>query len=198
MEKAASFGHPGRLVVACALVTCLIVSLCLWAAGDPSPIVLAPRAAIAAAILASVCQLIALISLLRVGRVRSVPASLRFAARALTLLALLTLCLPWILLWAVLRTPVTVRGSVPAATAPSGTYPLSGFWRVECSVDAGLDVRPTDEAGLYLVTFCGATGCLDGSAEKTPILDDRKYRIPNDQTLEVVSALGVARFHRCP
>ncbi len=81
---------------------------------------------------------------------------------------------------------------------PSSEYPLVGFWKQSCSEDFGLAVDARKD-GLYSVSFCGPGGCFKPESYRphTRFIDDKDYKVVDQNTIEVRGMDGFSRYRRC-
>jgi hypothetical protein len=90
---------------------------------------------------------------------------------------------------------------VEADARPSKEHPFAGFWKSpSCdSGDWGLAIGPM-ETGKYYVSFCGPSGCFDKGEYRpiTTLHNDPRYRVFDDNTIEVEGQDGFSKYIRCP
>jgi hypothetical protein len=76
---------------------------------------------------------------------------------------------------------------------------FTGIWKGNCEDYYGVQIRPAD-GGLYVVTFCGLSGCM-APGEWTPnsrILRDPVYQVVSATTLRIKrNDAGYFTYHKC-
>jgi hypothetical protein len=80
-------------------------------------------------------------------------------------------------------------------------YPLTGFWKGNCSNNGGLLIEPTKEVGIYSISPCGVRGCYRPGTfhPNSSISNDPKYRIIDNNTIVLIEYGGesATRYIRC-
>jgi len=81
---------------------------------------------------------------------------------------------------------------------PTENYPMIGAWKRDCKNSYGLAIDKASE-GRYNVTFFGPGGYFKPGSDgrSTTIKGDPRYRIIDDDTIEVSSSDGFDRYYRC-
>jgi hypothetical protein len=82
---------------------------------------------------------------------------------------------------------------------PTMTHPYAGFWKEPgCADRFGLAIAPVDRA-LYSVSFCGPGGCFTPGTYRpnTKLIGDPHYRLIDNNTIEVRTAVGFSKYVRC-
>ncbi len=89
--------------------------------------------------------------------------------------------------------------NVAATLSRSPDYPLTGFWKSDCSEGFGLAIEPTTEPSMYSVSFCGPGGCFRPGTYRpnTRIVGDPLYRVIDENAIEVQGQDGFSRYVRC-
>lgn len=79
-------------------------------------------------------------------------------------------------------------------------HPYSGFWKDEnCNDSFGWAIGPAGE-GLYYISFCGPGGCFAEGTYRpnTTIINDPKYNVADENTIDFWSQSGWSTHVRCP
>ena len=82
----------------------------------------------------------------------------------------------------------------------SESHPYAGFWKDEnCNDGFGWAIGPAGD-NLYYISFCGPGGCFaeDTYRDNTTIVDDPKYNITDENTIDFWSRSGWSTHVRCP
>ncbi|MFI4962891.1 MAG: RDD family protein [Legionellales bacterium] len=89
--------------------------------------------------------------------------------------------------------------NIAASLKPDKNYPYIGFWKKDCKTDVGLAIDKTND-GKYSVSLCTRTGCYKPGTYRpnTSLIDDQKYRIINDNIIEL-AVVGdyYWRYYKC-
>jgi hypothetical protein len=74
----------------------------------------------------------------------------------------------------------------------------TGFWKGDCSDAFGIQIKPAENQ-LYSVSFCGPGGCFSPGEWRpnTTIVNDPKYRVIDDNTIEIKVSSGWDRYLKC-
>lgn len=89
--------------------------------------------------------------------------------------------------------------NITSLLKPDKSFPFIGFWKKDCKDSVGLAIDKTAD-GKYSVSYCTATHCYKPGTEmpNTNLIDDPRYRIINENTIEFVIADNyVWRYYRC-
>jgi hypothetical protein len=79
---------------------------------------------------------------------------------------------------------------------PSARFPLAGFWKQQCDQDVGISIeRESRWLNSYHFENCGSSGC--GFRGVSSIVDDREYRVVDQNTIEFEDMAKPTLYHRC-
>ena len=81
----------------------------------------------------------------------------------------------------------------------SESHPYAGFWKDEgCDDNFGWAIGPVDK-NIYCVSFCRPGGCFkDGEYRpNTTLINDQKYNIVDENTIDFWSDSGWSTHVRC-
>ena len=81
----------------------------------------------------------------------------------------------------------------------SESHPYAGFWKSEnCNNDWGWAIGPANE-NTYYISFCGPGGCFKEGTYRpnTTIINDEKYKIIDENTIQAWSEYGWHKHVRC-
>ena len=126
-----------------------------------------------------------------------------FLARSTTVLAgILLLANIWVMAQVFrldAHDPSRNSANVAAHIDRKPELPFSGFWKGECGEDFGLAIEPSPNGSNYSVSFCGPGGCFKPGTYRpdTSLINDPKYKIVDNNTIEVSSRDGFSRYVRC-
>ena len=95
--------------------------------------------------------------------------------------------------------PTRDSANVKSTLVSNPAYPFTGFWKGSCSENFGLVIEPATESTLYSVSFCGPGGCFKPGTYRpnTSLRGDPRYRVLDNNTIEVEGADGFSRYIRC-
>lgn len=82
----------------------------------------------------------------------------------------------------------------------SKSHPFAGFWKNKgCNDNFGWAIGPAGK-NLYYISFCGPGGCFAEGTYRpnTTIIDDEKYNVVDENTIDFLSSDGWSSHVRCP
>lgn len=101
-----------------------------------------------------------------------------------------------------LRTIADIRAAIAAQDHPGERDPgkdFTGFWKQDCALGHGLQIKPYGDDGKYSIVFCGPGGCGDPSEGRpTFISGDPHYEVVSEDEIVELGRDGErSRYHRC-
>jgi len=101
-----------------------------------------------------------------------------------------------------LKTVGAVRAALEQARNPGvrdATKNFTGLWKQNCSQDAGLQIKPVGDDGMYSVTYCGASGCFEPGTYRPNsfISGDPHYKVSSELEIQVEGPGGFTTFQKC-
>jgi len=101
-----------------------------------------------------------------------------------------------------LKTVAAVREVLEAALnpgTPDRTKNFTGLWKQDCVQVEGLQIKPAGNDGMYSVSYCTASGCVEPNTYRpnTFITGDRRYKVVNDMEIQVQGQSGFTTYQKC-
>ncbi len=103
-------------------------------------------------------------------------------------------------------TEMRTIGDVRAATehtvnrgAPDASKNFTGIWKQDCAQEAGLQIKPIGNDGMYSVSYCGPSGCWEPGTFRpnTFITGDAHYKVTSEMEMQIEEPKGFVTYQKC-
>jgi hypothetical protein len=101
-----------------------------------------------------------------------------------------------------MRTIADVRGAIQQAVKPGVPDPsknFTGMWKHDCAQDAGLQIKPYGDQGMYSVSYCSEDACWEPGTFRpnTFITGDVHYKVVSDVEIQMQEPGGFVTYQKC-